>query len=172
MKLVIQTPKRTLNKAFLKQRPLRSEIDLFKANLLRLLGKIDEIEREENQKNHIRDFLLDTFYKNTNEINTKDNIDLVIHLGKTNKDKVGVIFEAKKPSNKTEMVTVDKPNSKSLYELILYYFDERIKSNNNELKQLVITNVYEWFIFDANYFDKFIYRNSKNLYFYKEIKKT
>ena len=161
IKFNIQSPKKTLNKAFLKQRPLRSDIDLFKNNLIRLLGKVDEIEREENQKNHIRDFLLDTYYKNTNEINTKDNIDLVIHLGKTNKEKVGVIFEAKKPSNKTEMVTADKSNVKSFHELILYYFDERIESNNNELKQLVITNVYEWFIFDANYFDKFIYRNTK-----------
>ncbi|CAG4988288.1 hypothetical protein DYBT9275_00045 [Dyadobacter sp. CECT 9275] len=56
IKLILQTPKQTLNKAFLKQRPLRKEIDLFKENWIKLLGKVDEIEREENQKNNIRDF--------------------------------------------------------------------------------------------------------------------
>lgn len=161
MNLLLNSPQKALNKAFLKQRPVRSDIDLFKNNLLKLLGKIDEIEREENQKTHIRDFLRDTFYKESFEINTKDTKDLVIHLGKTSKDKVGVIIEAKRPSNKAEMFSKAKPNSKALQELILYYFDERIRAENNELKQLVITNVYEWYIFDANSFDKSIYRNVK-----------
>jgi len=39
MKLVTQTPKKAL-KAFLKQKPLRSEIDVFKTNLIALLDKI------------------------------------------------------------------------------------------------------------------------------------
>jgi len=159
MKLTIKTPKQSLNKAFLKQRPLRHEIDLFKDNLIRLLGKIDEIEREENQKNLIRDFLLNTYYKESNEINTKDNKDLVIHNGKTNKDSVGVIIEAKRPSNKNEMLTADKPNTKAFQELILYYLRERIEEKNNDIKYLVATNIYEWYIFEASYFEKAFYRN-------------
>jgi adenine-specific DNA-methyltransferase len=161
MKLITQTPKRALNKAFLKQRPLRSEIDLFKTNLLRLLGKVDEIEREENQKNHVRDFLRDTFYKESNEINTKDNKDLVIHLGKTNKDKVGVIIEAKRPSNKSEMLKADKPNAKALQELVLYYLKERIEENNIDIKYCVATNIYEWYIIEASYFEKLFFRDKE-----------
>ena len=72
MNILFNNPCKSFNKAFLKQKPLRSEIELFKANLIRLLDKIDEIEREENQKNHIRDFLRKTYYKETNEINSKD----------------------------------------------------------------------------------------------------
>lgn len=159
MKLTIKTPKQSLNKAFLKQRPLRHEIDLFKDNLIRLLGKIDEIEREENQKNLIRDFLLNTYYKETNEINTKDNKDLVIHNGKTNKDSVGVIIEAKRPSNKNEMLTADKPNTKAFQELVLYYLRERIEEKNNDIKYLIATNINEWYIFEASYFEKAFYRN-------------
>ena len=53
-------------------------------------------------------------YKETNEINTKDTKDLVIHLGKTNKDKVGVIIEAKRPGNKHEMLTESKPNAEGI----------------------------------------------------------
>lgn len=159
MNIQLVTPRKSLNKAFLKQKPLRSEIELFKANLIRLLDKVDEIEREENQKNHIRDFLRDTFYKETKEINTKDTKDLVIHLGKTNKDKVGVIIEAKRPGNKTEMLSPAKPNSKALQELVLYYLRERIEENNIDIKYLIATNVYEWYIFEAATFEKLFYRN-------------
>jgi len=159
MKIIKLNPKKSLNKAFLKQRPLRSEIELFKVNLIRLLGKIDEIEREENQKNHIRDFLRDTYYRNTNEINTKDTKDLVIHLGKTNKDKVGVIIEAKRPGNKSEMLTESKPNAKAFQELVLYYLRERIEENNIDIKYLVATNVYEWYIFEASYFERSFFKN-------------
>lgn len=159
MNVIPVEPHKSLNKAFLKQKPLRSEIELFKLNLIRLLDHVDEIEREENQKNHIRDFLRDTFYKDTNEINTKDTKDLVIHLGKTNKDKVGVIIEAKRPGNKTEMLSLAKPNSKALQELVLYYLRERIEDNNIDIKYLIATNVYEWYIFEAATFEKLFYRN-------------
>ena len=159
MNLVIINPRKSLNKAFLKQKPQRSEIELFKANLIHLLDKVDEIEREENQKNHILHFLRDTYYKDTNEINTKDTKDLVIHLGKSNKDKVGVIIEAKRPGNKSEMISVAKPNAKALQELVLYYLRERIEENNIDIKYLIATNVYEWFIFEAAIFEKLFYRN-------------
>ncbi|MEO5776811.1 MAG: Eco57I restriction-modification methylase domain-containing protein [Flavobacterium sp.] len=190
MKLVTQTPKKAL-KAFLKQKPLRSEIDVFKTNLIALLDKISVIEKrptdesEEHLKNDLRDFLRDTYYRDTNAINTKDKKDLVIHLGKTTDSEVGVIIEAKRPTNISEMVTADNPNKKALHELILYYLDERNQAENNQLKQLVMTNVNQWFIVDANYFDKHIYRNTQikklyetkrndkkdNPWFYEEIAK-
>jgi len=44
MRLVTQTPKKAL-KAFLKQKPLKSEIDVFKTNLIALLDKIIIIEK-------------------------------------------------------------------------------------------------------------------------------
>ena len=137
MKLQLQSPKKTL-KAFLKQKPLRSEMDRFKANLIELLDKISNIEKrptdesEEHLKNELRDFLRDTYYKDTNALNTKDKKDLVIHLGKSTDTTVGVIIEAKRPSNSAEMISGEKPNKKALHELILYYLNERIKENNND----------------------------------------
>jgi adenine-specific DNA-methyltransferase len=62
MKLILQSPQKAL-KAFVKQKPLRSEMDLFKANLIELLNQISTIEKqpldesEEHLKNNIRDFL-------------------------------------------------------------------------------------------------------------------
>ena len=44
MKLITQSPKKAL-KAFLKQKPLRIEIDIFKSNLITLLDKISVIEK-------------------------------------------------------------------------------------------------------------------------------
>lgn len=190
MKLVTQSPKKAL-KAFLKQKPLRSQIDLFKGNLIALLDKISLIEKlpkdesEEHLKNNLRDFLRDTYYKDSNAINTKDKKDLVIHLNKTTDTNVAVIVEAKRPTNIGEMITADNPNKKALHELILYYLNERNDAGNNQLKQLVATNINEWFIIDANYFDKHIYRNTQirklyetkqndkkdNPWFYEEVTK-
>jgi hypothetical protein len=190
IKLVKHTPKKAL-KSFLKQKPLRSEIDLFKTNLIALLDKISVIEKrpqdesEEHLKNDLRDFLRDTYYRDSNAINTKDKKDLVIHLGKTTDTEVGVVIEAKRPKNVNEMVSVTNANKKALHELILYYLDERHQSKNNQLKQLIITNINEWYIIDANFFDKHIYRNTQikklyetkqndkkdNPFFYEEIAK-
>lgn len=135
----IRTPRAALSPAMIRQRPTRSEINRFKQALSRLLKYANEHAREENQKNHVRDFLRDAFYAKSFEVNTKDNIDLVIHTGPKADNPVGVILEAKRPSNKTEMPTRDKPLAKALFELIFYYFEERVKSGNAELKHLVIT---------------------------------
>ena len=174
MNLHAQSPKNALNKAFLKQPVNRDEIESFKAKLQTLLSKINENETEEHHKNFVRDFLKDTFYKADYEINTKGRQDLVIHVGKDASDNVGVIIEAKKPTNKADMISADNPNKKALHELILYYLNERNEADNFELKNLVITDIYQWFIFDANVFDKHIYRNTqiKRLYqTYKADKK-
>jgi hypothetical protein len=118
MRLIPQSPKKAL-KAFLKQKPLRSEIDAFKINLITLLDKISIIEKqpkdesEEHLKNNIRDFLRDTYYKDTNAINTKQKKDLVIHLDKGTDSDVGVIIEAKRPANINEMVSAESPNKKA-----------------------------------------------------------
>ncbi len=161
MKLNIYNPKQALNKAYLKEKVSRDSIELFKRNLISLLGKIDENESEEHLKNVISDFLKDTWYKEINEINTKDRKDLVIHIGKSTKDPVGVILEVKKPSNKSEMMTASKPNSKALHELVLYYLRERIEHNNIDIKYLIVTNIYEWYIIDEVWFEKHVFRNSK-----------
>ena len=168
LKLLKITPKKALNKAYLKIRPLRSEMDLFKSNLITLLDKVKNDESEEHQKNNIRDFLLNTYYKGTNEINTKGTQDLVIHTDKTIQSKVGVIIEAKRPSNKSEWITGDKINVKAVQELVLYYMRERVDENNIDIKYLIATNIHEWYIFDAGYFDKVFYGNKKFVKQYEE----
>lgn len=161
MKIELIKPNKALNKAYLKEKVSRNNIELFKKNLQQLHSRINEQESEEHLKNVIADFLKDTWYKDLFEINTKDRNDLVLHTGKTSKEPVGVILEVKKPSNKAEMMTAAKPNAKALQEIILYYLRERIDNTNTDIKHLIVTNIFEWFIIDEVWFEKNIYRNSK-----------
>ncbi|GAB4346666.1 MAG: Eco57I restriction-modification methylase domain-containing protein [Flammeovirgaceae bacterium] len=156
------TPKKALNKAFLKLKPNRTEIESFKNNFHTLLERINEKESEEFHKNLVSDFLKNTYYKQNHFINTKGRSDLVIHNGQNANSTVGVIIEAKKPSNKTEMPTRENINKKAFQELVLYYLRERITHKNFEIKRLIVSNIYEWFIFDANLFDR-LFAQNKNL---------
>ncbi len=161
MNLELIKPIKALNKAYLKEKVGRDNIELFKKNLQHLFSRINEQESEEHLKNVIAAFLKNTWYKEQFEINTKDRKDLVIHTGKTTKEAVGVILEVKKPANKSEMISEAKPNSRALHELILYYFRERLDHNNIDIKYLIITNIYEWYIVDEVWFEKNIFRNTK-----------
>jgi len=150
----LKKPKQALNKAFLKVKPNRVDIESFKANLSKLIDHVNESESEEFHKNLILDFLKKTYYDPNHYINTKGRNDLVIHNGDKAKSTVGVIIEAKKPTNKSEMLTATNINSKALHELVLYYLRERITHKNLEVKHLIVTNINEWFIFDAQTFDR------------------
>ena len=181
-------PRESLNKAFLKVKPNRNDIENFKKNLHSLIEKINESESEEFHKNLIGDFLKNTYYGANHFINTKGRNDFVIHNGKDAKSKVGVILEAKKPTNKSEMLKANNLNTKALQELVLYFLRERLTEKNLEIKYLIATNIYEWFIFDANSFEKAFVENKtlvqqftdfeegrlsnkKTDFFYKEIAK-
>lgn len=162
METRILKPRKALNKAFLKVKPNRTEIERFKTNLSQLLDRINDRESEEFHKNLVSDFLKDTYYKQNYFINTKGRNDLVIHNTNSASGTVGVIIEAKKPTNKSEMLTKDKINVKAFQELILYYLRERISQKNIELKYLIATNINEWFLFDATLFER-VFAQNKSL---------
>ena len=179
-------PRQALNKAFLKVKISRNNIKKFQENLSKLLEQINESESEEFHKNLIADSLKNTYYSGNYFINTKGRNDLVIHNGKDATSNVGVILETKKPNNKSEMLKVDNLNTKALQELVLYFMRDRINNKNLEIKYLIATNIYEWFIFDASSFEKAFIENTaflkqfndfeagrlsskKTDFFYKEI---
>lgn len=161
MEIRILKPRKALNKAFLKVKPNRTEIESFKTNLIQLLDRINDKESEEFHKNLVIDFLKKTYYDPNHFVNTKDRNDLVIHNGDQAVSPVGVIIEAKKPTNKAEMLTREKINVKAFQELLLYYLRERITQKNIEIKYLIATNINEWFIFDAHIFEKHFAQNKE-----------
>ncbi len=162
-------PRKSLNKAFLKVKPNRSDIEVFKENLIHLIDQTNDTESEEFHKNLVSDFLKKTYYDPNHSINTKGRNDLVIHNGKDAKSTAGVTIEAKKPTNKNEMVAKDNLNKKAFQELVLYYLRERITQKNLEIKYLIATNINEWFIFDATTFDRLFAQNKKLVKQFKDF---
>ncbi|MBD2149543.1 class I SAM-dependent DNA methyltransferase [Pseudanabaena sp. FACHB-1277] len=157
-------PKQALNKSYksyLKLKPDAENIRDFKAELARLLELCDEKKDEEFNKNLLSDFLKKSFYDDRYFINTKDMSDLVIHNDKGADSKVGVIFETKKPTkiSSAEMPRVDALNHKAFQQLVLYFLRERVTHRNFAVKHLIVTNIYEWFIFDAKLFEELFVRN-------------
>ncbi|MEI8224655.1 MAG: TaqI-like C-terminal specificity domain-containing protein [Bacteroidota bacterium] len=162
MEINLLSLRKSINKAYLKVKPERSQIETFKKNIISLYDQINESESEEFHKNIISEFLKNTYYSPYHYINTKGRADLVIHNGKDTTTPVGVLFETKKPGNKPEMPTTTNLNSRAFHELILYFLRERVKGNNLEVKNLIITNIFEWFIFNANDFER-LFASDKNL---------
>jgi small nuclear ribonucleoprotein (snRNP)-like protein len=154
-------PREALNKAYLKVKPDGERIGEFKANLVGLIDLINETKSEEFHKNLIVEFLKKTYYGDRYFINTKENSDLVIHNQKGVESKVGVIFETKKPTktNNAEMPKVDNLNAKAFQQLVLYFLRERVTYKNLDIRYLIVTNVYEWFIFDATIFEQLFFND-------------
>jgi hypothetical protein len=134
-----------------------------------MLDRINSTESEEFHKNLIKDFLNEVYYRDNHYINTKGRTDLVVHNDNNTSSPVGVLIEAKSPANKTEMVNRENMNVKSFQELVLYYLRERKTGKNFELRYLIITNVYEWFVFDAQDFEKLFYQNKTLLNHFEQF---
>ena len=143
---------------YLKVKPVREDFDNFKDELNNLLLNINKSEGEEHNKKHIIKFFENTFYNNK-YVNTKGKTDLVIHLENSSSSNVGVIIEAKSPTNKNDMISESNLNCKAMQEVILYYLRERIEHKNDEIKNIIITNAYKWFIFKGDQFEKQFYKS-------------
>ena len=153
--------KQALNRVYLKIKPDTETIQVFKANLARLLEQCDSKKSEEFNKNLLIDFLKNTYHTDRYFINTKERIDLVIHNNQDVKSPVGVIFETKKPTRtiNAEMPRLDHLNTKAFQQLILYFLRERVTDKNLDIKHLIVTNIYEWFIFDGKIFEELFFAN-------------
>ncbi|GAB3639714.1 class I SAM-dependent DNA methyltransferase [Spirosoma arcticum] len=160
MLLTALTPTESLEKTYRLQSGNREQIDRFKTNYTKLLSLINERESEENAKGHLMDLLKEVYYKELYLVAPKGRTDFVIHSGKDATAPAGVLFEVKRPANKGEMISRQNLNAKAFHELLLYYFRERIDGQNSDIRYCVITNIYEWFIFDAALIDRLFFRDA------------
>lgn len=107
--------------------------------------------KESVVESHVRDFLIDAFYKGEHYIGKKDenNTDLCIFAENTESSAAQVLIECKNPKrDNQEMINDDHLNRKGLHEVITYYVDE-LSKGNYEVKYLIVTNGYDWYIFEA-----------------------
>ena len=120
--------------------------------------KYNKEEKEEHNKLFIHDFLKESFYHGTNAINTSNDADYAIFASEHSRNSFPVVLiEAKHVNNTSEMITVDNINKKALHEIILYYILEEEGKKNYNIKNLIITDGFHWFIFSKRVFlDTFI----------------
>ena len=160
---------KSLNKAY-RQVPVDRQIfDTFKSHLRNYYEQVSVINTEEKLKGDLMDFLKLTFYGQNYKVSPNGDIDCAIHLGSNIEAPVGVILEVKKPTNISEMITREDLNRKALQELLLYYLRERHTKKNIQLKQLVVTNINEYFVFDAQEFERLFYSNKKLIKRFEEF---
>lgn len=149
----ILNPNQSISKAYLHDKPEANEVVTFKSAMQELLMRINPSEHEEFNKNLVADFFNKSLYRDrTYMVNTYNVTDLAIYseMGTHNEHPV-VLFEFKGPE-RPDMVTREDLKKKALYELILYYIREEIGKRNTDIKHLVITNCWEYFVFEKRVF--------------------
>lgn len=162
MKVKLFEPLESLNAAYRKEKVTRAAIDRLKRELPKLAKRTaNTAESEENHKGHFMDFLREVWYREADcLVATKDRIDAVIHDGPGGKDPVGVMMEMKRSANRTEMFSKDRPNVKSLHELVLYFMRER-DGGNTAVKNLLITDGNEVYLFADREFERLFWEKRK-----------
>ena len=143
----------------------QAEFERFTEALQTLFEKNETGSSEENYKINFVEFLHHIF-QNKNHINALPldgnmGIDLAIHLNKSGKSKAGVHFEIKKPSNVSEMISPENLNRKAFHESVLYFLFDKITNKNDESKHVIISNLDEFYIFDAQEFTRLFFRENK-----------
>lgn len=166
MRLRLRKPAQALDKAYAKQSIAQERMDAFRGALARLFSRVDETESEEHQKTIVAEFLHDAFYAAEHfELSFQGPIDLIVQPIPDNQASASqatpaVLIETRKVFA-GEMMTTLKNNVRALHELILYYFEERDRHPDRAISQLIVTDVYNWFLFDESDFQAIFYDNTK-----------
>lgn len=158
----ILTPNQAIPKAYLHDKPDIQEVMTFKSAMQELLMRINPSEHEEFNKNLVAEFFNRSLYSDKRYmVNTYNVTDLAIYteMGTHNEHPV-VLFEFKGPE-RPDMVTKNDLKKKALYELILYYIREEIGKRNTDIKHLVITDCWEYFVFEKKLFYQLFARNKR-----------
>ena len=163
MSIKFISPKKSVNSAFLKIPVSVENMDRFKLSLANLYAKRDLKKDEEYHKNEIQAFLKKIFNPDY-DVQVNRPIDLAIFNGNNTTAKPAVIIEMKSPTNAAEMFSEQHPNTKALQELVYYFMQEYVHSENREIKYLVITNFDEWYFFDAKDFVRYFASKSKPVF--------
>jgi len=68
-------------------------------------------------------------------------------------------MEMKTPGNISEMPHDDNFDRKGFIQLVLYYMKEEKENDNREIKHLIVTDGYEWYVFERKLFYNFFGKN-------------
>lgn len=164
MRFQLRKPTQALNRAYAKQSVSKGEFDRFQQALIRLFVRLDENETEDYQRTILADFFQEAFILPNNEaryaLSAHNLGGLVLESATSQPEQFrpNVVLKAKKVFA-SEMLTTLKNNVKSLHELILYYFDELEQAPDTRFNTLIITDVYNWFVFSESDFREAFFHN-------------
>jgi len=146
----IQTPSLSIQKSYLRQPVETKELKRFRLQLAILLKELNANDIEEANKGRVKTFLEQTLWPSKSyEINASGKTDLTIK--DKNLERNVVMFEFKKVKS-PEMVTKDDLSKKAMFELVLYYILEEHENHNNNIKHLILSDGYKYFIFEKGLF--------------------
>lgn len=161
MRLQVRKPTQALNKAYARQSVSHDHIETFRQALTRLFTHVHEEEPETHQRQILTDFLNETFYPADRlSVGRQERADLVIRL-ETDIEPVSDVLIVVQKVFAGEMMTTLKNNVRSLHELILHYFEAGEQQPERYIKHLIITDVYNWFLFDERDFRQHFYENAR-----------
>lgn len=150
------SPGQVISKTYLRSYVSDEDIRRFRDSLSVFFANYNEEESEEHNKNLVRDFLRDSFYNDTNAINTYEKTDFAIYSNVNSKGSAPVVLCEVKSTRNPEMIDKDHLNRKALHELVLYYLREEVVQKNYSIKHLIVTDGINWFVFDKkNFLDVF-----------------
>ncbi len=164
MKLIIKKPKNVINPLLLRKSIRQDDFEQFKQALVEYKTELSiQLANKQSEPDMVTNALkpffsaLDYLAQRLGQ-DGQSGIDLAI----IKEHNPVVIIEAKKP-NSDGMINDLDVNKRSFHEAILYFMREREKGNNS-IFHIIITDFYQFFIFDAQDFDRFFWQN-------KQIKK-
>ena len=163
MKISIQTPRKFLNPLLSQKSIVSSEFEVFITAVTKYVQDVQQQkDSKQSEPNIVAGALMPFLQANPLAYNCRPHsqkgqsgIDLAILSGKD----IAVIVEAKAVGSK-DMITVHDLNRKAFHEAIFYFMQER-QLGNDKLTHIVITDFYNWFVFDAQDFDRLFWRNDQ-----------
>lgn len=166
MKINIKKPREFINPLLSKKTVSPSAFKSFKDGLVGYCTEINKQHANKQSEPNIVSNALKPFIESLGftcgalSQKGQSGIDLVIIDSGT----PSVIFEAKRRKS-VDMITCSNINTKAFHESVLYFMRERDKGNQ-ALCNVVITDFYNWFVFDAKDFDRLFWKNTtiKKLY--------
>lgn len=159
-------PSQAVNKAYLNDAVAESDIKRFRTALAKLLQDINPSETEEHNKTFAEIFLRESFYDKNYTVNTKQKTDAAIFENQSGGKLIPVVLIEVKGPGRPDMVSNADLNQKALHELVLYYLREEIREGNTDVKHLIITDCYQWFVFEKKLFYQLF---AKNKSFVKKV---
>jgi len=128
----------------------------------------NELKQQKNKnekafESELKSFLKNTFYKETyigNRPYKKGEADLIIAEDKNAASKTSLLFEVKSPLDKKNFISKTDIYKKSFYQAVTYFLTEIIEKQNFNIKNILITDTEEYFLFDAVEFHKLFYKSS------------